>query len=406
MATFKIIFRPSSVSNTEGTLYYRVIHNRKTKQIHTGHKISCGEWDTTACRIIISGDSARCRYLTKVQEELDVATDRLKYIIADYEQSSTAFTASDIVSQLMSTETTSGFISFARTLINENLRIGNISCAEHYTTAVNSIIRYAGRSEIPFAEFNCTFIKGYEQHLRQLGLCPNTTSYYMRKLRAIYNQAVERKLTVQTVPFKHVYTGIARTTKRAISIDIIRSLRTMDLSSDPQAALARDMFLFSFYTRGMAIVDMAYLEKSAIKNGVLTYRRKKTQQALSIRWELPMQEIGARYHNRHSKFVLPLINSEKGDLRRQYLNASHKINHALKRIGRQLGLNEPLTMYVARHAWASIAQDNNVPISVISQGMGHDSEKTTRIYLASLRNNVVDNANSHILSLLIANPSS
>ena len=53
--------------------------------------------------------------------------------------------------------------------------------------------------------------------------------------------------------------------------------------------------------------------------------------------------------------------------------------------------------HVSRHSWASIAKSKNIPISVISEGMGHDSEETTRIYLASLDGSVIDKANSIIL---------
>ncbi len=59
-----------------------------------------------------------------------------------------------------------------------------------------------------------------------------------------------------------------------------------------------------------------------------------------------------------------------------------------------------LTMYVARHSWASVARSNGIPVSVISEGMGHDSESTTRIYLASLDSSVIDRANSLIISSL------
>ena len=78
-------------------------------------------------------------------------------------------------------------------------------------------------------------------------------------------------------------------------------------------------------------------------------------------------------------------------------NAAHRINRNLKQIGKQIGLSIPLTTYVARHAWASIAQSKNVSLSVISEALGHDSEQTTRIYLASLDTSVVDKANSLIL---------
>ena len=86
--------------------------------------------------------------------------------------------------------------------------------------------------------------------------------------------------------------------------------------------------------------------------------------------------------------------------RQQYLNALYRINRQLRIIGEEVGLNQPLTMYCARHSWASIAREEGIPLSVISEGMGHDSEKTTQIYLASIKTEVIDKANRKILNLL------
>lgn len=177
-------------------------------------------------------------------------------------------------------------------------------------------------------------------------------------------------------------------------------MKSLDLSHDSLSALARDLFMFSFYTRGMAIIDVAFLRKSDIKDGTLTYRRQKTGQRLIIRWESQMQDIVNRHSARDSDFMFPLIDSRKPDYRKQYLNAYTKLNRRLKSIGKQLGLPNPLTFHRSRHSWASIARENNVPLSVICEGMGHDSEKTTRIYLASLDSSVVDKANRDIIGLL------
>lgn len=217
----------------------------------------------------------------------------------------------------------------------------------------------------------------------------------MRNLRAMYNRAVEQELTMQRHPFKHVYTGIDKTVKRAVSAKIIRQIRDLELM--PSMDYARDMFMFSFYTRGMSFVDMAYLKKKDLQNGVLTYRRQKTHQLLFIKWEKPMQEIVDKYDTSGSPYLLPIIRNVGKDDWRQYKNAAHLVNSKLKKIGVQLGLNVPLTTYVARHGWASIAKSKNIPISTISEAMGHDSENTTRIYLASLDTSVVDKANSIIL---------
>ena len=141
---------------------------------------------------------------------------------------------------------------------------------------------------------------------------------------------------------------------------------------------------------------MAYLKKKDLSNGILSYRRRKTGQQLFIRWERCMQEIVEKYDtDYYSPYLLPILKYPYD--RGQYKNMLYRTNKSLKEIAQMVGLSIPLTLYVARHSWASIAKSKNIPISVISEGMGHDSEMTTQIYLASLDNAVVDRANAQIL---------
>ena len=113
-----------------------------------------------------------------------------------------------------------------------------------------------------------------------------------------------------------------------------------------------------------------------------------------------MQEIVDKYENPLSAYLLSIIKPMNGDERKQYQNTMCIVNRHLKDIGKMVSAQLPLTMYVARHSWASVAKNKNVPISVISEGMGHDSEMTTQIYLASLDTAVVDKANRMILNSL------
>ena len=111
-----------------------------------------------------------------------------------------------------------------------------------------------------------------------------------------------------------------------------------------------------------------------------------------------MQEIVDKYDTSGTPFLLPIIRDMEADNRKQYKCESYRVNQSLKKIGKQLGLTISLTSYVARHSWASIAKSKNIPVATISEAMGHDSEHTTRIYLASLDTTVVDKANSLILN--------
>lgn len=174
----------------------------------------------------------------------------------------------------------------------------------------------------------------------------------------------------------------------------------LDLSKNPQLEFARNMFMMSFYLRGMSFIDMAFLRKSDLKSGYITYRRRKTGQRLIIKWTAEMQAILAKYPENKSDYLLPIIKAPDTNERSVYRNVSYSINQRLKTIAEILSINMPLTMYVARHSWVSAAKAKGIPVSVISEGMGHDSESTTQIYLASLDASVVDSANSIILDAL------
>lgn len=284
--------------------------------------------------------------------------------------------------------------SFMETGIASLRRSGRVRTSETYTTTLNSFMKFMDGKDVMLSSVDSDLMMSYESYLKAQGISMNTISFYMRILRAVYNRAVEKGATRQRYPFKHVYTGVEKTVKRAVSFKVIKQLKEMDLSLSPTMEYARDMFLFSFYTRGMSFVDMAYLRKKDLVDGMLSYRRKKTGQLLAIKWEQCMQDIVDKYPKTTSPYILPIIRSIANNERRQYKNAICLVNRRLKEIGKILGISHPLTMYVARHSWASIAKEKNIPLSIISEGMGHDSEKTTLIYLASLDSSVIDKANS------------
>ena len=291
--------------------------------------------------------------------------------------------------------------SFMQVNIASLRQSGKLRTSETYRATLNSFMKFMDGKDVLLSNMDAELMMGYETYLKEQGASMNTVSFYMRILRATYNRAVDKGVIRQRFPFKHVYTGVDKTVKRAVPLKVIKKIKELDFSMNPTFDFARDMFLMSFYTRGMSFVDMAYLRKKDLQDGVLSYRRRKTGQQLFIKWEKCMQEIVDKYDTSQSNYLLPIIKPFNDiDERKQYIYAAHNINRCLKIIGKELGLSVSLTLYVARHAWASIAKSKNVPLSVISEGMGHDSEATTRIYLASLDTVAIDKANSMILKSL------
>ena len=402
MATVKIKFRPSTIDGGQGSIFYQVIHNRIARQQKTGYRLYGYEWNSNLSEIVLPQyHENRKRYLLEINDKIRMDIKYFQKIIFQFEHSGCDYTSDDVIAEFTSDNSKNYLFSFMESIITHLKRLGKIRTSETYAATLCSFKRFREGKDMILDDIDSDMMMAYEAYLRNIGISPNSSSFYMRNLRAVYNRAVEKELTSQRFPFKHVYTGVDKTVKRAVPLKVIKQIKEMDFSMNPTFDLARDMFLFSFYTRGMSFVDMSYLRKKDLLNGVLSYRRRKTGQQLFIKWEKCMQEIVDKYDTSQSNYLLPIIKPfNEIDERTQYIYAAHNINRCLKIIGKELGLSVSLTLYVARHAWASIAKSKNIPLSVISEGMGHDSEATTRIYLASLDTVAIDKANSMILKSL------
>lgn len=400
--SIKLKFRPSTTSEKEGTLYYQLIHKRHVKQINTHYIIKSNEWDNLNKTIIIPiDDSQRKHHVESIKQRVKWDIQQLKKIVEEYEDKYLSYELTHIVDAFQKHCKKHSLFSFMDELIVMYHHNGQIRTSETYLTTLNSFKRFRMNVDVMLEEINADLLFSYGNYLKMKDVSPNTISFYMHRLRAVYNRAVEQELIKQHYPFKRVRTSIEKTIKRAIPIKFIRKLKSLKLNNSPSKAFARDMFLFSFYTRGMSFVDIAYLQKKDLQHNILTYRRKKTGQKLQIHWETCMQQIVNMYPaKKESQYLFSIIEDPLKDHRRQYQNALIRINRNLKKLGKDIGLEHPLTMYVARHSWATTARNEGVPLSVISEGMGHDNEKTTQIYLASLETSEVDKANKKILKLI------
>lgn len=398
MATVKVKFKLSSLPEKEGVLYYQLIHDRVIRQIKTEYRIYSDEWNNSTSELNLPAfDEKRKKFLIAIRLNIKWDLKRLSNIIDDYNQKSTTYTIDEIVSRFANYHKGTTLFSFMEEVIAQLKQLQKHRTSETYASTLNSFSRFRLNKDVMLTEIDSDLMQEYEAYLKSEQVCPNTISFYMRILRAVYNRAVEKDMIKPCNPFKYVYTGVDKTVKRAISLDTIKKIKNLDLSLQPSLEYTRNLFLFSFYTRGMSFVDIAYLRKRDLNNDVLSYRRKKTGQQLYVKWEKCMQEIVDKHPCHNTPYLLPIINSADKDERTQYQNANALTNRKLKEIQKRLKLEMPLTMYVTRHSWASIAKCKNIPVSVISESMGHDSEATTQIYLASLTTDVIDKANALIL---------
>lgn len=400
MTSIKVKFRPSTVAANEGTIYYQIIHERKVRQLLSNYKVFPYEWDDNRSMVIYSPQSERKPFILSIRERIRWDVERLTKIDRKLDADGLAYTADDVIEEFNRYSHEYSLFNFMESVIIKLKQNCKTRTSETYFVTLNSFKKFRNGEDIMLDSLTSEVMEAYEAWHKQRGIAPNTISFYTRILRAVYNRAVEQDIIENRNPFRHVYTGVDKTVKRALPLATIKKIKALDLSLTPSLDFARNMFMLSFYLRGMSFIDMAFLKKTDLRNGYVSYRRRKTSQQLIIEWTIEMQMILDKYPENASEYLLPIIRNPSTNERCTYRNVGYNINRNLKRIAEMVGVQIPLTLYVARHSWASAAKAKGIPVSVISEGMGHDSETTTQIYLASLDTSVVDRANSLILKCL------
>ena len=397
MATIKVKLRPSSVVGRAGTVYYQVTHRRATQQITTNIRLQPDEWDAIGEQVVISVADKSI-----IQNRIDSDIALLKRIVKDLDGSGVTYSVGDIIKRYKSPECHVFVLDFIKNQIRLMRNANRLGTALNYEKTMKNFAEFLGGVNLPFSAMTEQLIADYNAFLVQRGMVRNSISFYMRIMRAVYNKAVRQKLVEQSHPFTEVYTGIDRTRKRAVSESVISQLYKLKLTEGTPLALARDIFIFSYCTRGMAFVDIAYLKKENIQNGVICYARRKTGQLLSVRIEPGIQRIIDRYSSALSPYVFPILTStETKEAYEEYQVAINNHNRLLRRLSKMLPAGCKLTSYTSRHSWATAARNHNVPISIISAGMGHTSVQTTQIYLTMLENSVIDDANQGLIMSLL-----
>lgn len=392
MVTIRLKVRKLKREKGYGVLYFQIIHRRKVKLITTSYKISEDEWDEENARTISSGKSAERRdWLRLLQRHLEEEIAALHDVARSAGDDDSVL---DLIAERYRNDNLKGeFGSFVGHEADRLGRGGRMKTASAYRSAAASFMKYRQGADIQMSDLDTIEIRRYESWLKGSGVSVNSIACYMRNLRAAYNKAVECGIVQQDYPFKGVFTAISRTHKRALPFKVIRELKHLDLSYCKKLSFARDMFLLSFYMRGIPYIDMAHLKKSDVTGEHIHYVRHKTGQSMSIKLEPCIKDIIGRWQRYTlGDILVPILTPYSN-----YESALRLQNIRLKKISQEMSLSVPLTSYVPRHSWASFAKHNGVPLQVISEGMGHENEETTRIYLASLDQSVIDRANAMLL---------
>lgn len=258
--------------------------------------------------------------------------------------------------------------------------------AANYCATARALARFLHLRKRPGVDLRALtreLIADFEHHLLcERRVCRNTSSFYLRQLRAVYNEAVRRQLCADRRLFDGVYTGVAATVKRSAKPEALKQLFELRLECRPELEFARDLFYFAFLGRGIAFVDLAKLQVSDIDGSQLTYHRSKPGQLICVDLLPAMQRIIRRWHHHSHTSLFPILPPEPSES--DYATALRRYNRHLAVLTTLCRSEVNLTSYTARHSWASEAYRLGVPIQTISECMGHTTEQTTRIYIRAL----------------------
>lgn len=310
------------------------------------------------------------------------------------------------------------FLDFLFVQVEHLVSRDKLGLAKNYLSSGRCFRRFLStlqRKDIPLRKVDEELIASYQQWIADKGICKNTSVFYMRNLHAVYNKAVRKQLVADRHPFSSVQTNITHTGKRAIAPDLIRSICTFDISEgltllgkDPskktfrrkcwEITFARDTFIFCFCAHGLTFVDFAYLKHENIRHGYIVYERRKTGQHIEVEIHPQMQLFIDKYATTEGPYLFPILtDTDVQKAHRQYTSAIRRYNKQLATLSSMLGYNVSLTSYVSRHSWATAAYHAAIPLSYISEAMGHTSENTTRIYLKSFESSAIGKENKRLL---------
>lgn len=292
---------------------------------------------------------------------------------------------------------TTSFLCRARHMVERLRRSRSTSTTDNYCTALRSLERFLRSENRKEAMLSRDVVEHYDRWLNRKGVSPNTRSCYLRSLRALHRRIVGRNRSTET--FSTVFTGNAPTRKRALPLQTLRRLQSLQLGTNRAQRLARDVFFFSLFALGMPFADVALLQWHDLHGGYFVYHRRKTGVEVRVRLEPCMREIAERWRDKSSDRVFPLVpDTLTGEeLERAYRKALGWYNRQLRLLAVCAHVPHALSSYCARHTWATMAYAQGMELPLISTAMGHRNTQTTMVYIARKEHTQVARMNKKLL---------
>lgn len=393
-----VCYMSKNLRNGEHPIMLRVCKDNKKKYISLGLSIKAEQWNFKT-----NSPKKSCANREKILIIINEKINELQRIALEKRVEGKDFTPTTLIESTTKTpqaqKTVDDFFQLYIQILKKENRI---RYAKMFEMSYSSFIKFNKHLQIPFSDIDVAWLKRCESWMKRQQLCQSTISTKVRHLRVIFNYAIEENaIKPDCYPFKRYKISKlnTQTVKRAISKENVLEIMQCKGGSQMEQ-LSIDLFVFSYLAAGINFVDMALLEPSNIVGTQLIYYRHKTKKLIHVPLQAQAMAIIEKYQKGKSSYLFPILSSfHKTEI--QKFDRLHKIlakvNKNLKRIGEKLNISLPLTTYVARHSYATVLKRSGVSTSIISESLGHSSERITQIYLDSFDNEQINDAMKNLL---------
>lgn len=395
MVSYKFTLKATPNAQSEYFINLVLIKDRINTSLSIKKKCKHEDWSFETERLKKSHQEYK-----QINNLIEKYSGRINNIIHEFELDDTPFTLQDIVKKFKKDsgkQQPVSYTAFHESLIEEIKNAGKLSTSNIEKETLKSIQLFFNRTEITFRDLSVDSIYKYQSFLNGNNNSQSTIGIRIRTLRAVFNKAIKREIIPATIyPFdKFKVSKIKESGKKEYlsekELELLKNAQLLNKND----IIARDMFLLSFYGRGINFIDLMQLKKTDLYKETITYKRSKTEAIVNFKindfWKQKIEEYTSPadsiylfniiHNNQNAKIY---INNRK----RKYLKIY--INTPLKTIITDLGIQKKITYYCARHSFATILKFNNISIDIIKEALGHKDIKSTMSYLNTLPSNTLD----------------
>lgn len=401
MASIKVLLYTSKMlKNGEHPIMVRLTKDRKTKYISVGHSCLPDLWDHKK-----NLPKRKHPNFRELEINIELKKIEAKSLLLGLENEQKDFSLDDFKQRYRAQTIRTSVYEYIDKLTAELTKTGRIGYANSHKDLKRILTRFHNK-EFYFSDVDHPFLRRLEQFFRERDMNENAMGVYFRTLRAVYNKAIaDGYIKKGDTPFDDfkVSKFKSETRKRAISKEDIQQLAKVEVAPSLRLYDSRNAFLFSFYCSGINFIDIAHLKWTNIVNGeTLHYEREKTGDVFTLRLLPPALEILEYYRQfGTSGYIFPYLNASvyktPAFIHQRVQDRRKVTNKDLKKLALLAGIDPILTTYTARHSFATVLKRSGVTTSKIAELMGHESERTTQVYLDSFEKEDLHDAMLNLL---------